>query len=75
MELQAVIAALEALPEKNMQVDIYTDSKYVVNSVEKGWLKNWVAKHFRKVKKCGPLEELHSSSREAAATLSVAAWA
>ncbi len=50
MELRAVIAGLEALPKKGMCVDIYTDSQYVVNAVEKKWLVNWVKKDFRKIK-------------------------
>ena len=40
MELMAVIAALEALKKENLQIDIYSDSKYVVQAVTEGWLKN-----------------------------------
>ncbi len=47
MELLAVIVALEALKEKNLPVTIYSDSKYVVDSVEKGWLWGWVKKGFK----------------------------
>lgn len=35
MELMAVIVALESLTKKNLPVIIYTDSQYVVNSIEK----------------------------------------
>lgn len=47
MELLAVIIGLEAL-KKPCQVKIISDSKYVVDSIDKGWLKNWVAKGWRK---------------------------
>lgn len=51
MELMAVIAALTALKKPGMHVTVYTDSQYVVNSVEKGWLKNWIATNFKGGKK------------------------
>lgn len=47
MELMAVIAGLEALKHKNSDVIIYTDSKYVADSVEKGWVFNWVKTRFK----------------------------
>lgn len=47
MELLAVIIGLEAL-KKPCLVKIISDSKYVVDSIDKGWLKNWVAKGWRK---------------------------
>ena len=47
MELLAVIAGLEALKQINMEVTVYSDSKYVVDSVEKGWLWGWVKKGFK----------------------------
>jgi ribonuclease HI len=50
MELMSVCVALESLKKEGMNVIVYSDSKYVVDSVEKGWLKNWVAKNFNKVK-------------------------
>ncbi len=42
MEILAVIAGLEALTER-CSVTVYTDSRYVVDSVEKGWAKRWRA--------------------------------
>jgi ribonuclease HI len=51
MELMAVIAGLEALKKKEVQLKIYSDSQYVVNAVEKGWLKNWIATNFKGGKK------------------------
>jgi ribonuclease HI len=51
MELMAVIAGLEALKKDGLQVVIYSDSQYVVNSVEKGWLNTWIATDFKGGKK------------------------
>lgn len=51
MELRAVIAGLEALKKDGLPVTVYSDSQYVVNSVEKGWLKNWLATNFKGGKK------------------------
>ena len=51
MELMAVIAGLEALKKNNVPLKIYSDSQYVVNSVEKGWLKNWIVTNFKGGKK------------------------
>ena len=41
MELLAVIVALESLKTNKYPVLITTDSKYVVDAVEKGWIWNW----------------------------------
>jgi len=43
MELMAVIVALERIEEfiNGYEITIYSDSKYVVNAVEKGWLESW----------------------------------
>lgn len=50
MELLAVITGLEALKIPDSKVVIYTDSKYVADAVEKGWLFQWESKAFRKKK-------------------------
>ena len=47
MELLAVIVALETLKFENSQVKIYSDSKYVIDSVEKKWVFGWVKKDFK----------------------------
>lgn len=47
MELLAVIVALETLKIEGSDVTIYTDSKYVADSVTKGWVFNWVKKRFK----------------------------
>ena len=46
MELGGVIAALSALREA-CEVDLYTDSKYVCDAVEKGWLAGWQKKNWK----------------------------
>ena len=50
MELMAVIVGLEALKNENTPVTIFSDSKYVVDSVEKGWVFGWEKKEFAKKK-------------------------
>ncbi len=50
MELRGVIAALEAL-KKPCDVTLYTDSQYVVNAFNKGWLVSWQKKGWRKADK------------------------
>lgn len=50
MELLAVIVALEHMKTFEIPVRIYTDSKYVADAIEKGWLKNWQKKDFKKTK-------------------------
>ena len=47
MELLAVIVALETLKIDSSDVTIYTDSRYVADSVTKGWVFNWVKKRFK----------------------------
>jgi ribonuclease HI len=47
MELLAAIVGLEALKVENSQVTIYTDSKYVSDAVEKGWIWNWMKIRFK----------------------------
>lgn len=47
MELLAVIRGLQALNTAEYPVQIYSDSKYVVDAIEKGWLWNWQKKGFK----------------------------
>jgi ribonuclease HI len=51
MELLAVITALETLKKNDIPVTVYSDSQYVINSVQKGWLNTWVATNFKGGKK------------------------
>lgn len=46
MELMAVCVALEALKIENSSVTLYSDSKYVVDAVTKGWVFGWEKKRF-----------------------------
>ena len=48
MELTAVIKALEAIKNDKINITIFSDSKYVVESIEKGWIWNWEKKNFKK---------------------------
>jgi len=50
MELLAVIVGLEKLKKSQMEVVVYSDSKYVVDSVEKKWLFKWEKKNFKNKK-------------------------
>jgi len=50
MELLAVIVGLEAIKWENMRVIVYSDSKYVVDSVMKSWVFNWQRTGFKNKK-------------------------
>lgn len=52
MELTAVIQGLKALTQP-CRVSIYSDSKYVVDAINKGWLENWMARGWRKAARKG----------------------
>ncbi len=47
MELLAVIVALEQLKKDATKVKVFTDSKYVVDAVEKSWVFGWEKKGFK----------------------------
>ncbi|TDH25615.1 ribonuclease HI [Segetibacter sp. 3557_3] len=51
MELLAVIVALESLNRKHIPLTIYTDSQYIVRSVQQKWLDNWIKTDFKGGKK------------------------
>ena len=50
MELTAVIRGLQALKE-SCTVELYSDSKYVIDSLQKGWAKGWRARGWKKADK------------------------
>ena len=50
MELLSVIIGLEHLKKEKTFVTIYSDSKYVVDAIEKKWLFSWEKKNFEKKK-------------------------
>lgn len=47
MELLAVIVGLETLTRDGLDVRVYSDSKYVVEAVEKKWVFGWQKKNFK----------------------------
>lgn len=47
MELMAVIVALETLNTAKYPVKVFSDSKYVIDSIVKGWVFNWQKKGFK----------------------------
>lgn len=47
MELRAVIEAIKLLRTDEYPIEIFTDSSYVVNAVEKGWVFGWKKKGFK----------------------------
>ena len=51
MELMAVIKGLQQLQRNDIPIVIYSDSKYVVDAVTKGWLFNWIKTDFKGGKK------------------------
>ena len=51
MEIMGVLAALQSLKKNDLPIVIYSDSQYVVNTIEKGWLKNWIRTDFKGGKK------------------------
>lgn len=46
MELIAIIVALESLKKEHLNVVVYSDSKYVIDSINLGWVYGWVKKGF-----------------------------
>jgi len=50
MELLSVIVCLEMLKQDGCEVTVYSDSKYVVDSVEKNWIGGWVKRGWKNVK-------------------------
>jgi len=50
MELLAVIIGLESIKKEKSAITVYSDSKYVIDSVEKKWVFGWENKNFNKKK-------------------------
>ena len=50
MELLAVIVGLESIKKFNEKVVVFSDSRYVVDAVEKGWVFSWEKTNFNKKK-------------------------
>ncbi|MFN6374884.1 MAG: ribonuclease HI [Chitinophagia bacterium] len=69
MELMSVIAALESLTRKGLNIQVYSDSKYVVQAVNEKWLNKWIATDFKGGKKNRDLwTKYHHLSKEHAIT-------
>lgn len=47
MELMAVIKALEAVKKPGQTITIYSDSKYIIDAIEKKWVYGWIKKGFK----------------------------
>ena len=69
MELLAVIRALQEIKTTEYPVEVYSDSKYVVDAIEKGWLWSWQKKGFKDKKKSRPLASVHSSPSQVQAQI------
>jgi len=50
MELTAAIKALEAIKSSTIDIDLYTDSKYVMNGINE-WIKGWKARDWKTANK------------------------
>jgi len=50
MELLSVIVGLEMLKTPGCAVDVYSDSKYVVDAIEKKWIEGWIKRGWKNVK-------------------------
>lgn len=48
MEIKAVVEALKYINDTNRVIDIKSDSMYVVNSINKGWMKGWKKRGWKK---------------------------
>lgn len=47
MELMGIIKALEAIKKPGQAITIYSDSKYVIDSIDKKWVFGWIKKGFK----------------------------
>jgi len=47
MELLGVIEGLRAIKTTQLPIRVFSDSKYVIDAIEKGWLKNWIKTGFK----------------------------
>lgn len=69
MELMAVIQALKQIKQPGHQVVIYSDSRYIVNAVNEGWLFNWERKNFKGRKNADLWQEFLKVYRQHEVTL------
>nr|WP_185862248.1 ribonuclease H [Blattabacterium cuenoti] len=50
MELLAVIVGLEEIEKKKQNIVVFTDSKYIVSTIQNNWIKKWEKNNFYKKK-------------------------
>lgn len=62
MELRGPIEALKLLNEP-CEVEIYSDSSYVVNTYTKGWVESWIAKNFKGKANVDLVKELYALTK------------
>lgn len=60
MELMAVIVALQHLTREGVDITIFSDSSYVVNTVEKRWLNSWLRTNFKGKKNADLWRQYHA---------------
>jgi ribonuclease HI len=48
MEMMAAIVALRELQDRKKQIDLFSDSSYLVNGINKGWVKKWSTRGWKK---------------------------
>ena len=63
MELLAVIVAIESLKTPKIPVKVYSDSKYVIDSITRGWLDSWIIKRFKGKKNQDLWMRYHESAK------------
>jgi len=64
MELLAVIVGLESLKKQGTEVLIYSDSEYVINAVQKGWLQSWLKTDFKGKKNADLWKRYHQVAQK-----------
>lgn len=47
MELLAVVEALKLIKQDGVFIEIYSDSRYVIDSINKGWVFKWQSNNFK----------------------------
>ena len=65
MELMAAIAGLEAL-NRSCEVELYSDSKYLTDAFNQGWIDNWSRNNWKRGKS-GPVKNIDLWKRMLAA--------
>ncbi len=63
MELLAVITGLTLLKTNSIPITVYSDSKYVIDTVQKDWLSKWIKTGFKGKKNRDLWEQYHQISR------------